>query len=59
MEEIGQLHAQVVLPQWKEILLPQSRSERGGEEKISKPLPGLKPPNIQPVAQRYTTESVL
>jgi hypothetical protein len=24
--------------------------------KISQPLPGLKPPIIQPVAQRYTTE---
>jgi hypothetical protein len=35
---------------------PQSRSGRGGEEKNSHPLPGLKPPIIQPVAQRYTTE---
>jgi hypothetical protein len=35
---------------------PQSRSGRGGEEKISQPLPGLEPPIIQPVAQRYTTE---
>jgi hypothetical protein len=34
---------------------PQSRSERGGEEKNSQPLPGLEPP-IQPVVQRYTTE---
>jgi hypothetical protein len=35
---------------------PQSRSELGGEEKISQPLPGLEPPIIQPVAQSYTTE---
>jgi hypothetical protein len=35
---------------------PQSRSERGGEEKNSQPLPGFKPPIIQPVAQLYTTE---
>jgi hypothetical protein len=34
----------------------QSRSGRGGEEKNSQPLPGLEPPIIQPVAQRYTTE---
>jgi hypothetical protein len=32
---------------------PQSRSGRGGEEKNSQPLPGLEPPIIQPVAQRY------
>jgi hypothetical protein len=35
---------------------PQSRSGRGGVEKNSRPLPGLEPPIIQPVAQRYTTE---
>jgi hypothetical protein len=35
---------------------PHSRSGRGGEEKNSQPLPGLEPPIIQPVAQRYTTE---
>jgi hypothetical protein len=29
---------------------------RDGEEKDSHPLPGLEPPIIQPVAQRYTTE---
>jgi hypothetical protein len=34
----------------------QSRSGRGGEEKNSQLLPGLEPPIIQPVAQRYTTE---
>jgi hypothetical protein len=35
---------------------PQSLSGRGGEEKNSQPLPGLKPPIIQPIAQCYTTE---
>jgi hypothetical protein len=35
---------------------PQSRSGRGGEEKNYQPLPGLKPPIIQPVVQCYTTE---
>jgi hypothetical protein len=34
----------------------QCRSGRNGEEKNSQPLPGLEPPIIQPVAQRYTTE---
>jgi hypothetical protein len=34
----------------------QSRSGRGGEEKSSQHLPGLEPPFIQPVAQRYTTK---
>jgi hypothetical protein len=34
----------------------QGRSGRGGEEKNSQPLPGLKPPVIQPIEQRYTTE---
>jgi hypothetical protein len=32
---------------------PQSRSEHGGEEKNSQPLPRLEPPIIQPVAQRF------
>jgi hypothetical protein len=35
---------------------PESRSERGGEEKNSQSLPRLEPPIIQPVAQRYITE---
>jgi hypothetical protein len=35
---------------------PQSRSGRGGEEKNSHLLPGIEPPIIQPLAQRYTTE---
>jgi hypothetical protein len=33
-----------------------SQSGCGGEDKNSQPLSGLKPPIIQPVAQRYTTE---
>jgi hypothetical protein len=33
---------------------PQIRSVLGGEEKNSQPLPGLEPPIIQPVAQRFT-----
>jgi hypothetical protein len=32
------------------------RSGRGGEEKISQPLPGLEPPIIQPEALRYTID---
>jgi hypothetical protein len=35
---------------------PQSRSERGREEKNSQPLLAFKPPIIQPVAQRHTAE---
>jgi hypothetical protein len=34
----------------------QSRFGRGGEEKNYQPLPGLEPPIIQPVVQRYTTD---
>jgi hypothetical protein len=34
----------------------QSQSGSGGDEKNSQPLPGLEPPIIQPVAQRYTAE---
>jgi hypothetical protein len=33
----------------------QSRSRHGGGEKNSQRLPGLEPPIIQVVAQRYTT----
>jgi hypothetical protein len=62
MEVIGQLHAPAVLPQgnnpWypldRRLGGPQNRSGRGGEERNSQPLPGLEPPIIQPVAQRYT-----
>jgi hypothetical protein len=35
---------------------PQSRSECGGWGKNSQSPPGLKPPIIQPVAQRFITE---
>jgi hypothetical protein len=59
MEVSGQLQASDALPTGKEPLRlggPQSRSGRGGEEKNSQPLPGLEPPIIQTVAQRYTTE---
>jgi hypothetical protein len=34
----------------------QSSSGRGDEEKNSQPLPGIEPPIIQPVTQRYTAE---
>jgi hypothetical protein len=64
MEVSGQLHAPAALPQGKSSWYaldrrlggPQSRSGRGGEEKKFKLLPGIKPPIIEPVAQRYTTE---
>jgi hypothetical protein len=64
MEVSGQLHAPVALPPGNVPLYPfdrrlgelQSRSGRGGEEKYSQPLPGLEPPIIQSVVQRYTTE---
>jgi hypothetical protein len=35
---------------------PESWSEHGGEKKNFQPLPGLEPPIIQPVDQRYSTE---
>jgi hypothetical protein len=35
---------------------PQTRSGHGGEEKNTHSLPGLEPPIIHPVAQRYTAE---
>jgi hypothetical protein len=62
MEVSGQLHALAALPPGKEPWYPldrrlggsQSRSGRGGEEKNSQPLPGIEPPIIQPLAQRYT-----
>jgi hypothetical protein len=64
MEVSGQLHAPATLPPGKSPWYPldrrlggpQSRSGFGGEEKNSQPLPGLEPPIIQRVAQRYTTE---
>jgi hypothetical protein len=64
MEVSGQLHAPAALPQGespryplnRRLGGPQSRFGRGGEEKNSQPLPGLEPPIIQSVAQRYTAE---
>jgi hypothetical protein len=63
MEVSGQLHVPVALPPGKRpcypldrrLSGPQSRSGHDGEEKNSQPPPGLEPPIIQPVAQRYTT----
>jgi hypothetical protein len=52
MEVSGQLH----VPAAGKLSGPQSRSERGGEEKNSQPLMGLEPPIIQPAAERHTTE---
>jgi hypothetical protein len=60
----GERSAPVALPQVKspsypldrKLGGPQSRSERGGEEKNSQPLPGIEPPIIQTVVQRYTTK---
>jgi hypothetical protein len=64
MEVSGQFHASAALSPGKKPLFtldrkldgPQNQSGRGGEEKNSQPLPGLEPPIIQAVAQRYTTE---
>jgi len=64
MEVSCQLHVPATLPQGQSRLYPwdrrlcgtHSRSGHGGEEKNSQPLPGLEPPIIQPVAQRYTEE---
>jgi hypothetical protein len=67
MEMSGQLHAPAALLPGKEPLVPldrrlggsQGRYGHSGEEKNSKPLPGLEPPIIQLVAQSYTTEPSL
>jgi hypothetical protein len=61
MEVSGQLHATAALPQGKSPWYPLDRRLGGpqswpGEERNSQPLPGLEPPIIQPVPQRYTTE---
>jgi hypothetical protein len=64
MEVNGQLHDPAAIAPEKESLVPldrrlsgpQNRSGHGGEEKNSQPLPGLEPPTIHSVAQRYTTE---
>jgi hypothetical protein len=64
MEVSGRLHARPLYPQGKNPWYqldrrpggPRSQAGRRGEEKNSQLLPGLEPPIIQPVAQRYTTE---
>jgi hypothetical protein len=57
MEASGQIHARPLYPQGKSPWYTFGRrSGHGGKEKISEPLPGLDPPIIQPVAQRYITE---
>jgi hypothetical protein len=59
MEVSGQLHVPASSPWYpfdRRMDGPQSLSGLTGEEKNSQPLPGLEPPIIQPVAQRYTTE---
>jgi hypothetical protein len=61
MEVRGQLQSSADLPPGKEPLVPLDRRLGGpqswsDEEKNSQPLPGLEPPIIQPVTQRYTTE---
>jgi hypothetical protein len=60
MEVSGQLHCPTALPPGYPLDTrlggPQRRFGHGGEEKNSQPLPGLKLPIIQLVAQRYTTE---
>jgi hypothetical protein len=53
------LYPQVESPWYpldRRLVGPQSQAGRGGEEENSQPLPGLEPPIIQSVAQRYTTE---
>jgi hypothetical protein len=55
MDVSGQFLVPAALPPWKEPLVPiwyrrlggpRSRSGRGGEEKDSKPLPGLEPSDL-------------
>jgi hypothetical protein len=64
MEVSGQLNDLATLPPEKSpwypldrmMSGPQSQSGRNGEEKNSRPLQGLQPPIIQPIARRYATE---
>jgi hypothetical protein len=57
MEVSGKLHVPAALPPGKKLWYPLNRRLGWrGEEKNFQPLPGLEPPIIQPVAQRYTTE---
>jgi hypothetical protein len=63
MEVKGKLHVPATLPQGKEPQYPldrrlgalQSHSGRGGEEKNSKPLLGIKPWNPNPPAYSLVT----
>jgi hypothetical protein len=60
----GQLHAPATLPHGNKPWYPldrrlggtQRRSEHGGEEKNSQPLPGLEPQIVQSVVQSCATE---
>jgi hypothetical protein len=64
MEVSGQLHVpdallpgkEPLVPIWQEVGWASEPVWCGGEEKNSQPLPGLEPPIIQPVAQRFTNE---
>jgi hypothetical protein len=56
MKVSGQLHVPAALPPMKEPLGPRAGLEAVVRRKIPIPLPGLKPPTSQPVAQSYTTE---
>jgi hypothetical protein len=64
MEVSGQLHAPAALPPGKEPLVPIGQEAGWAPEpvwmrwwrEISQPLPGLKPPIIQSIAQCYATE---
>jgi hypothetical protein len=47
MEVSGQLHAPAALPPAKELVGPQSRSGRSGEEKNSQPPPGIEHRNFE------------
>jgi hypothetical protein len=55
MQVSGQLHTPAALPPEKESLVPivEEAGWIPDEEKNSQHLPGLEPPIIQPVAQRY------
>jgi hypothetical protein len=65
MEVSGQLHVPVALPQgkspWYPLGGPQSRSGRGGEEKIPshRRESNRRTPIVQAVAQRYTEPTLM
>jgi hypothetical protein len=63
MEVSGQLHVPAALPPGKKPWYPLDRRLGGPQslsghagEKISKPLPGLEHPIVQPAVQQYTIE---